>query len=465
MVKFGASLASIKSAASSLVSRRGKQLLRPDKGMFLYFWEGEGRLCAVEVDNKGQVRLLDDSASENKRKSRHPVVVLLPKSQYLVKSVDIPQVAPQELPALLRLEVEASLPPEFGQEEISFIGLPSDTAREGRLRFEIYITRNETLLKLTNSLASVGIEPSMILPTAVAWRGVLALNPEAGMLVVELPNGEIETSAGQADGGYHVRMIEKHADNGQSIAPGVVESIRSMMASGNGNDQYTVLWCGPSRPQGNLGTVRFENAFGNGDQTAEDAAFLALAGRGIGRLSNDELRTTSLSPAGHEESKRKLAVRKRLVTSILALLLGLLMIQASLWILSTRCRSAIADLDQKIAAIRYEGQTTENRLNQIAAIAAARSRQDEFQQLLAALYEFTPDGISYSEIKMDENGQVHLRGQAVSMGQPFMLPSALEGKGPLSHMVVNSAGLSKTAGGIITEFKGELMFKRGAAQP
>jgi len=170
----------------------------------------------------------------------------------------------------------------------------------------------------------------------------------------------------------------------------------------------------------------------------------------------------NLSPAGQEEARRKLAARKRVVIAIAALALGLLLIQASLWILSARCRSAAAGLDKRIAAIRREGETTENRLKQLSAVAAASNRQDEFQQLLAALYEYTPPGISYSEIAMDEAGHVKLHGQALSMGQPFMLPSALEDKGPLSRVVVKSAGLSKTGGGTITEFKAELTFRQGA---
>ena len=143
-----------------------------------------------------------------------------------------------------------------------------------------------------------------------------------------------------------------------------------------------------------------------------------------------------------------------------ASLAGMLLIQASLWILNMRCRSAVADLDGRIASIRRQGETTESRLKQLSAVAAASNRQDEFQQLLAALYQFTPPGVSYSEIAMDETGIVRLHGQALSMGQPFMLPSALDGKGPLSHVVVKSAGLSKTGGGTIAEFKAELMLKR-----
>ncbi len=464
MVKLGVSFTSIKDAVSAFKLRRGKQSLRIDKGMLLCLWQADGQLHAVEVDGNGKAEIVDFSASDSVRKKGHSIVVLLPKSQYLVKTVDIPRVAPQELSAILRLEIEASLPPEFGQAEVSFLPLSSDAASEGRKQFEMYITRNESLRNLTASLVSAGIAPDMILPTVVAWRGVLASNPKAGMLVVELPNGDMETSAAQTDGSCHVRTIENGVDHGQAIAPGVVESIRSMMASGNGNDPYTVLWCGSSQPQGNLGLVRFESAFGNGDKTTNGTTSLELAWRGIGKLSADGLRTACLSPAGHEEAKRKSIVRKRLITSFAALMLGLLLIQGSLWILSARCRTAAADLDKKIASIQYEGQTTENRLKQISAVAAAQSKQDEFQQLLAALYEFTPQGISYSEIAMDESGQVRLRGQAVSMGQPFMLPSALEGKGPLSRMVVKSAGLSKTAGGTITEFKAELQYKREAIQ-
>lgn len=433
----------------------------PSKEMILCLWQAAGQLHAAEIDENGKMQLVDCSSTDATRKGRRPIVALLPKSQYLVKTVDVPVVTPQELPAMLRLEAEASLPPEFGQAEVSFFQLPPDSARDGRARFEVYIARDESLRKLIESLGSVGLVPDMILPSAVAWRGVLASRPEAGMLVVELPGEEMETVAGHDGGGCHVRTVESHS-HGHAIAPGVVESIRSLMAAGKENDHHTVLWCGPSCPPHSLGSVRFEEALGSGVQVVNGAAVLALAWRGIGRLPAVDLRTASLSPAGQEETKRKLVARKRIIISIAALALGLLLIQASLWILSARCRTATAELDRRIALIRREGETTETRLKQLSAVAAASSRQDEFQQLIAAFYEYTPSGVSYSEIAMDESGHVRLHGQALSMGQPFLLPSALEGKGPLSRVVVKSAGLSKTGGGTITEFKAELMIKREA---
>jgi hypothetical protein len=199
---------------------------------------------------------------------------------------------------------------------------------------------------------------------------------------------------------------------------------------------------------------------GSSCQAADGAGTLAFALRGISRLSAADMERASLSPAGQKETRRKLAVRKHIITSLAALSLGLLLIQASLWILSSRCRLAAAEFDRKIESIRREGETTENRLKQLSAVADTSRGRDEFQRLFAALYEYTPPGVSYSNVAINDAGQVDLHGQALSMGQPFMLPSALEGKGPLSHVVVKSAGLSKTGGATIAEFRAELMLNR-----
>jgi len=453
-------LAATGRAMASIAPRRHVGLTSGAKGMTLCCQCGDG-ISLADVSGDGKTRLIDCS-SPDARRLRRPVVAILPRSQYLIKSIQTPQVAAEEIRAMLRLETEASLPPEFGLAEISYLQVPPEAAG-GRLRFEIYVARDESLKTLADSLDKAGLPLDVILPSAVAWRGVLASRGNSGMLVVELPGGEMETAVSQAGDGCHVRTIERHGGQGHAQLPrGVVESIRSLLAHGGSDDRPTVMWCGPGRPDRDLAAVRFESV---DDGYSGGAAALALAWRGIGRLSATDLRAASLSPRGHEEGRRKRDVRRRLVTAATASVAGMLLIQASLWILNMRCRWAVDDLDRRIEAIRRQGETTESRLKQVSAVAAASNRQDEFQQLLAALYQFTPPGVSYSEIAMDEDGTVKLRGQALSMGQPFMLPSALEGKGPLSHVVVKSAGLSKTGGGTIAEFKAELMLRREPQRP
>jgi len=453
-------LAAAGRATAFIAPRRHVGSTSGAKGMTLCCQCGDG-ISMVDVSGDGKTRLIDCS-SPDARRLRRPVVAVLPRSQYLITSIQTPQVAAGEIPGMLRLETEASLPPEFGLQEISYLQMPPEAAG-GRLRFEVYVARDESLKTLADSLDKAGLPLDLILPSAVAWRGVLASYGAGGMLVVELPGGEMETVVAQASDGCQVRTIERHGGRGHAQLPrGVVESIRSLLAHGAGGDRPRVMWCGPGRPDRDVAAVRFESV---DDDNSDGAAALALAWRGIGRLSAADLRAASLSPRGHEEGRRKRDVKKRLVTAAAASVAGMLLIQASLWILNMRCRSAVADLDRRIASIRRQGETTESRLTQLSAVASASNRQDEFQQLLAALYEFTPPGVSYSEIAMDKDGIVRLRGQALSMGQPFMLPSALDGKGPLSRVVVKSAGLSTTGGGTIAEFKAELILKREPQRP
>jgi len=436
-------------------------------GATLCLCQADGGPHGVEVALGGEARRLDVS-SQPARKVRRPVLAILPKSQYLVKTVDVPTVSPRELPAMLGLEIEASLPPEFGLAAISVF--PLESAREGRLRFEVYVARDEVLRKLVESLASVGLHPDMILPSAVAWRGVLAERKDVHMLVAELPGNEMETAALLAAGGCTVRTIEG-TGHGHVIAPGVIESIRSLRAAGNASEHHTVLWCGPAMPRQAIGAVQFEGAFGDGQSVdratgnaADGASTLALAWRGIANLPAGLLGAASLSPRGQEEARQRNVVRRRLFIAAAAMVAAMLGIQLSLWILESRCRRAADDLDKKIAAISRQGEATEQRLKQLSAVSATAGRQEEFQHLLAALYEFTPPGISYSDIVMDANGLVKLRGQGQSMGQLLLLPRALEGKGmsPLTRVAVKDTGWSRNSGGMIAEFKAELTYRREA---
>ena len=67
------------------------------------------------------------------------VVGLLPKSLYLLRTLEVPRVLPQELPAMLRLEVLASLPPEMKVVENSYRLIPA--RKEGYDRYEAYVAR------------------------------------------------------------------------------------------------------------------------------------------------------------------------------------------------------------------------------------------------------------------------------------------------------------------------------------
>ena len=93
-------------------SRRMASLSSVKEAMFC-LQQADGNLHAAEVNGDDTARLVDCSAVDA-RKARRPIVAILPKSQYLLKTVDVPAVDPRELPAMLRLEAEASLPPEGG---------------------------------------------------------------------------------------------------------------------------------------------------------------------------------------------------------------------------------------------------------------------------------------------------------------------------------------------------------------
>ena len=457
-------LAALRRARTALRSSRWRPGRPRDADVVVCHWSLKDGVLPARVAADGTAERIDAGAGD-RRSRRVPVVALLPKSQYLVRTVETPAAAVDDVPAMLRLQAEADLPAEFGPTEISYVPLAPEPGKEGRLRFEVYVARAEALQRLTQALDDAGFALGKILPSAVAWRGALASRPQTQMLVVELPGGEVETALAQGAGGCRVRTIEREGDPGRAQLPqGVVEGIRSLLADPDTDGAPRVLWCGPSRPSQDVGPVQFEDVLAGERAASDGVGMLVLAWEGIGGVTDKDLATAQLRPRGQEERRHRRETMRRLGCVVAALLLGLLLAQASLWILGVRCHGAAVDLENRIAGIRREGERTERRVEQLRAVAATRRRRDCFQRLLTALYEHTPAGISYSEVAMDKDNRVRLRGQAGSMGQPFQLPSSLEGKGPLRHVVVRGATSSKKRGDAITEFQAELTLEREERQ-
>lgn len=438
-----------------------------ERNLLLCHWQKKEQLCVLHRAANGETQPIDCSSREVlsegvERVGRALTVAILPKSEYLVKVIETPQVPTQEVFAMLRLEIEATLPPDTAEVDISYLQLPPSEGKEGRSKFEVYIARDETLQRLTNAMRGMGLEPDMILPSVVAWRGVFADQTETNMLVVELPDDEIETAVSQSDGGCHVRTIETSSlDRQATLPPGVLESIRSLLAHADPDQIQDIAWCGDRELPIDVGSiVQFRHTQKEFANETPGIAMLQLVSSGLGHISTMAMATSGLHLQGQEELRRRTLIMRRFAIGAAALFLGLVLIQTAIEIMIYRSEQVGLEFSERISHIQREGETSENRLTQLKAVAAAKERQNDFQDLLETLYEFTPGGISYSEISMNDEGQISVRGQALSMGEPFLLPNALDGRGPLTRVVVRSAQLSTTSRGTITEFKADMSLKR-----
>jgi hypothetical protein len=121
-----------------------------------------------------------------------------------------------------------------------------------------------------------------------------------------------------------------------------------------------------------------------------------------------------------------------------------------------------AELQRRIAAIATEGDTIGWRLDQLASVRKVRASQSLFQDLVKALLECSPEGVTYSEVDVMPSGAVTIRGQASSAGVPFLLPERLEAQPLLENVVVKDSAQTARSDGLVTDFRLECRLKRRA---
>lgn len=402
-----------------------------------------------------------------------PIVVLLPRPKYLLRVLDLPEVSEQELTQMLRLEVEATLPPGFTSVEVSYRQVISD--RQGYRRYEAYITREEDLAEHLSPLTDLGLEVTMVLPSAVVWNTLLRQKPQAALLIAASSENWAEIAWSQRDQTVSIRTISSTPDAGSTaeLDPAIVDCVRAALAQDAAETARAVIgWIGDDCPACDLdGRVVFQDVgpdlFGDASIHMNGVAgdpLLFLAGQAI--LNGSDV--GSASPANM--LPRKLIAsrhRRRLYRSMAAFgcsfVLSLILIYVGLQVAAARYEHRISVLDDKIRIVRSEGEAVGRRREQLKAITAARETRHDFYDVLRGLFDATPAGkASYSHVDLDDNGTLRLRGQATSLSLPFQLPERLERQPMFRNVSLRDAGQSKRGAGTITEFRIELELNRSA---
>ena len=426
-----------------------------------------GGLAADGVIATGETTRADLGAILSER---CPVVLMLPRSQYLIKVLEVPKALPGEVPALLRLQAEAALPGEFGKAEVSCRRLPA--LREGHDRYEVYVSRGDLIAGHLASLAALGLRVDLALPSAVVWAEVFDSQVKADMFVASPSDDmQLELASRGPDGTLSLRTIERDASGGESplLMRGLVECIRSLLVHREPESILTIGWLGEACPaSGAHDQVAFidagETLFGpNGVKPrlrTHDPLMLLL---GISLLEPEKaprLETGNLLPRSMVLRRRQHAMYRRTAAAAALVLLAIAFLYVALAARVSRNRSLSDDITARTAAIRKEGESVGNRLEQLRAISTARATRNDFRDVLQTLYDATPAGITYNTIGLTADGRVQLRGQADSLSLPFLLPEQLEKHQAFQHVLLHDAGQVKRQGGTMTEFRIECSLDR-----
>jgi len=391
-------------------------------------------------------------------------ILLLPKSHYLVKVLEVPKVVPEEVPAMLRLEVEAQVPPEYGCVEISYRELLS--GREGYNKYEVYIARRETLDQKLSELAKYGLEPQTILPTAVAWAALSQLQDRADFYVTFEDKSHLEVTAFYADGSLAIRTI--------SLASGLERELSDfirpfLIHSSSGPNPLKVGWIGNDCPfHMNNDRVIFTDLTYLIRSEESDVTEIAdntleqLCSRILYHYKDQRtLHTGNLLPNEKVVQQVQRAVYKRFISAAMVFLFSLLVIYSSLKVAIFRYQRFSSQLSNNISLIKTEGEEVGRRIDQLRAIQNARLTSDDFYDVLAGLYNTTPqNAITYSQVELTDQGMILHRGQAESLSQPFALPEKMEKEPVFEEVLLRDAGQSKRGDGSVTEFRIDCKLKR-----
>lgn len=404
-------------------------------------------------------------------KKRTLILSLLPKSEYLLKIIEIPEVLPQEVHQMLLLETEANLPAEFGKPSISYRPIFCD--RQGYQRYEVYISRNADLEKHVKHLEALGCNVDRIIPSAIAWRGILSnADHDLDMLVVNSQQqGFMEiVSVGQNEA-VSIRTVHSKSQQGKKTwahEEALAECIRSIVAQSSPESfPLTIGWIGKccNIPiAGNSVTLKeikltYENMFDGEEDAGRGFSVNAAAFSLTTHCSTSLLNVVNLIPKTILDKRLQCTIRRNIVGGLVILFAALLLAYLANEIAIHRYDSILTGINRKVLAIKTNGEKIGRRIEQLEAIRAARSTRNDLYHLLGALHHATPSGISYSNVELNENRQLRFRGQAKSLALPFLLPQELEKERAFSGVVLKDAGQVKKSGGTITEFRIECTLK------
>ena len=381
------------------------------------------------------------------------VVLLLPKSAYLIRQLDIPVGCETDAAAVIRLAAEALLPPDFGDAEVSYRRLGS---REGTISYEVYLVRRSKLSAVLEDAQRLGLEAQYVLPSA--WVHALMLDRAGGLdVLVDDGDERTEIALPREDGGLSVRSVSVGL-NGQGDVSGegyrqLVECLRPLVKPSR-TSPIRVGWMGKPHPlealNGQLEHLGLLERLWP-DAAAQDRS-LAAAACAIAQAEPRVLAEASMLPLHLRRRRQTRDLTWRLKAAVALTVAALVLSYVGLQISIARYRSMQDRLASQLESVRAEGEAVGHRIDQLRVIQKLRASRDDLTLLLSGLSQATAEGVTYSQIELLEDGQVRLRGQAQSWEQPLLLPDRLDALPMFDNVQPGNVAQVKKSGGSVVEF-------------
>lgn len=421
---------------------------------------GQGKASAVHahIVRDGTAFHVHGEGSPVRDGSRR-IIAVVPKSFYLTRVLEVPQVRPAEAGKMLQLEMLALLPPELKDAQISHRQL--DSRRERYDRYEVYAARREVLRDYMALLSAAGFEPEWLVPSAAVWREVLQ-HRAVDVLVMPVGAESLEAVSIAGDGSVAIRTLAASALETE-LAGGLGDLVR-MLLSQRGNEGGLKIGWLTAAPPAHLVNERLTfklaaEVFAElpaAVQSEPLVTALAAAASAI-LISNGPTWFDEASLLPPETSARRLRreIVRAATTAGVMLALSCALIFAALHVVIHRTQNLSDRLGREIATIRAEGEAITRRADQIESIRRVRTTRGQLANLLSALAAGTPPGVTYNSVELDPDGAVRLQGQAETLDLPFLLPGRLAAQPDMTGVVVKDASRSRRGENSVAEFRAE----------
>lgn len=385
------------------------------------------------------------------------VVLLVPRSAYLVRHLSLPLTDASETRQMIRFEAEATIPREFEMGEVGFRLLGHAEGDQRTARYEVYVSRRSVIDRAIARLEEAGLTAELIVPSAAAWA--LSLDDGASpcdLAVAAVGGAAYELACIDTEGQVHQRVVEVDADADAATRAGhVAQAMTPMLSSARTDEQgrCRIGWPHdlPAPDAGDHLVERRANAQPN------DASLLTLAGPVVER-EQQQLATADLLPERIREGRAERIALKSLAQATAFASLAVILIALAVEVAVARYQSRVSELREAIEAVQVEGETVGRQIDQLEAVASARVTGATLDHLLAGLYRATPDGVTYSHVDLDEENNLRLRGQAESIALPFLLPERLEENAAFAAVALRDTSQSQRGRGSVVEFHVEATY-------
>lgn len=411
----------------------------------------------------------DVSGIMKKKGRKCSILVLLDKSKYMLKTLELPKVASEQVDTMLHLEVEALLPPDYGPVEISYLLL--SCKKEGYQRYQVCICRRDILMQDMETYVGLGIDVDFFLPSFFSWKVIFDyLDIEIDLCVNVTDAGRMEIAVNKKTDGPLIREIRipQIECNSRGFEQGLIDCLRPLISqAGPESLPVKVGWIGQGCPHhmsnGRIVLKPIDAGQGIPVEVNEikQHPFLGLAAVAMLALRHFRIiQAGNMLPRNVVIRQQQKTMFRRLVITAVSFLLALVLVLTALKITVIRYQKSSIELSGKIALIQKEGRAVGRRIEQLKAIRAAQVTRNDFKSILEGLYEATPNGMTYSHVELNDAGKVRLRGQAKSLSLPFLAPEQLEKQPIFEQVLLNDAGQSKRERGSITEFRIDCEMRR-----